>query len=45
MKDERPLQFFGALSVALLLAALVLVAPVIVTFVETASCRACRRRS
>lgn len=35
MKDERPLQFFGALSVALLLAALVLVAPVIVTFVET----------
>ncbi|MGH1573495.1 glycosyltransferase [Methylobacterium sp. P31] len=35
MKDERPLQFFGALSVALLLAALVLVAPIVVTFVET----------
>jgi glycosyltransferase involved in cell wall biosynthesis len=35
MKDERPLQFFGAISGALVLAALALVAPVIVTFVET----------
>lgn len=35
MKDERPLQFFGALSAALLVAALVLVAPVVVTFAET----------
>ncbi|MHB2208231.1 glycosyltransferase [Methylobacterium sp. CM6257] len=35
MKDERPLQFFGALSVALLLAALVLVAPILVTFAQT----------
>jgi len=35
MKDERPLQFFGVLSAALLIAALVLVAPVVVTFAET----------
>lgn len=35
MKDERPLQFFGVLSAALLGAALVLVTPVIVTFAET----------
>lgn len=35
MKDERPLQFFGVLSAALLITALVLVAPVVVTFAET----------
>ncbi|SFT29761.1 glycosyltransferase [Methylobacterium sp. yr668] len=35
MKDERPLQFFGTLSAALLVAALMLVAPVVVTFAET----------
>ena len=35
MKDQRPLQFFGVLSAALLGAALVLVTPVIVTFAET----------
>jgi len=35
IKDERPLQFFGLLGLAIAIAGLVLVAPVLITYFET----------
>jgi glycosyltransferase involved in cell wall biosynthesis len=35
IKDERPLQFFGLLGIAIAVAGLILVAPVLITYFET----------